>query len=145
MRTLWPHSLIAGMAMLFALAEPLHADDWRDKTNYPARVTAIAFGAQVLDSNHAAHFGSWTVAFGPEGLPLFNTCFGMDTFCSMDVSDRSGSHPDLLCTNATVGQTWCRLQFNLPDAQHPDGICLFWPSNMTGFPISCPTDMTFKR
>jgi hypothetical protein len=57
---------------LAVLAAPASAEDWHDQSHYPARVIAFTWGdgSAKLDSNHPAIFGSWTVSFSPQTLPL---------------------------------------------------------------------------
>jgi hypothetical protein len=123
------------------------ADDWRGPANYPARVVAFAWsgGAAVLDVNHPATFGSWTIAFPASGLPLMEMTtnrFGLfyDTQKNAD-----GTLP-LICTNAVSGQHGCTIW--LTPAQGSTGeACSLVLDIPTMFPLSiaCPSDVTFQR
>ncbi len=136
-------SVCAIVAAGLALAHPAIAEDWRDQANYPARVTSITFGTQVLAVGHPVKFGSWTVSFGPDGLPIFGKPFSPNSFTSMDVSGSTGHHAPLVCSNAVIGQAWCQMNLNSQGAQNPTESCnLATPSGF--IPIACPTEIAFQ-
>jgi len=112
---------------------PADANDWRNTSNYPARVNSISWrDGTAIDQSHSISSGSWTVRFGSV-LP---------------VAKEGNVGPEvhgLVCTNSLAGTTSCFLV--APVHAHPQNFCIIFgdpqPSIMPTFNIDCPDAINF--
>lgn len=123
---------------------PAWANDWQDQANYPARVTTFTFSSGVLDSNHSVRFGSWTVSFDPQHLPLV-MAFGAGDGLYYAPANIGNDALALLCTNAVVGQARCTFWLNPAKPNKPYDWCGLIMIPGPPLTIPCPTSITFKR
>jgi hypothetical protein len=135
--------LLAGALAVSAL--PAWASDWHDQTNYPARATAFTFIAGGLDSNHSVRFGSWTVSFDPQRLPLMQAFGAGDNLYYAPVNTANDTLA-LLCSNAVVGQARCTFWLNPAKPNKPNDWCgLVIMGVGQPLTIPCPRNITFQR
>jgi hypothetical protein len=138
-------ALVLTVFALAISALSVWADDWHDPANYPARAIAFTFGSQVLDSRHSVRFGSWTVSFGTQGLPLVEA-FGAGDHLYYAPVNKSDGNMSLVCANAVRGREWCTLWFNPAKPNKSNDWCGLVIGSV-GVPITipCPTSVTFQE
>ena len=138
---------IAKVLMISALAVstmPAWADDWHDSINYPAQVVAFNFASGVLNSNHSVRFGSWTVSFDPQRLPLV-MAFGTGDGLYYAPTNIANDTLALLCSNAVAGKVRCTFWLNPAKPNKPNDWCGLIMISGPPLTIPCPTSITLKR
>jgi hypothetical protein len=111
------------------------ADDWRDMSNYPARVRAIQFD-NPLDQSHWIRWGSWEVRFGPE-LPTAQSFVNGNSCQAVGVKGLS-------CSNAVSGTEACSFSF-ITGCGGRQETCLLGIQSISPIVVECPQGIQLAR
>jgi hypothetical protein len=132
--------ILAAVALVMTTSSTW-AEDWHAASNYPARAIAFQFGSGTLDRTHSIRFGSWTVSFRPQEIPIMSKMAASGTYGTQNRSDGTMA---LVCANAVAGQSACAIAVSSAQQGRRQDACTLLIFPETSLPIPCPTSITFQ-